>query len=197
MSKIGHWLRGFLTFSVGVGGILLMVSFAHAGPGKKGHAHGHDAKTESQGAHGHGSHGDHSAPGGMPGEAKNVSRTIVVIAKDNAFNLKKIQVKDGETIRFIIRNKGELLHEFTIGTHEMQKQHQAEMMKMMEDGHMTATSMMPGMNHSHGNSAMVEPGKEAEVIWMFHKGATIEFGCNVPGHYESGMKGDFVIAGSV
>lgn len=193
MLKIDRLLTAVLTSTVTIGVVAVFAATVHAGPGEKGHAHGHDAKKET---HGHAGHGDHSAPGGMPGEAKNVSRTIVIIAKDTEFNIKKIQVKDGETIRFVIRNKGELLHEFTIGTHEMQKQHQAEMLKMMEDGHMTATSMKSGMQHSHGNSAMVEPGKEAEVIWMFHKGATIEFGCNVPGHYESGMKGDFVIAGS-
>jgi uncharacterized cupredoxin-like copper-binding protein len=51
------------------------------------------------------------------------------------------------------------------------------------------------MDHSHGNSALVAPGKQGEIIWMFHKGATLEFGCNIPGHYESGMKGDFVIGG--
>ena len=187
MRRTSLLTRHFLTLVTFAAGLAL-ASAVEAGPGKKGHAHG---------GHGHGPNVSEAGSGGMPGEAKNVSRTILIIAKDNAFNLKKIQVKDGETIRFVIRNKGELLHEFTIGTHEMQKQHQAEMMKMMEDGHMTATSMKPGMHHAHGNSAMVEPGKEAEVIWMFHKGATIEFGCNVPGHYESGMKGDFVIAGSV
>lgn len=186
--------RNFTAFNVAVATIAFVAVAAEAGPGNKGH--GHDAKPDTQGAHA-GGHGDHSSPGGMPGDKANVSRTVLIIAKDTEFNLKKIQVKDGETIRFVVRNKGELLHEFTIGSHEMQKQHQAEMMKMMEDGHMTATSMMPGMKHGHGNSAMVEPGKEAEVIWMFHKGATIEFGCNVPGHYESGMKGDFVIAGGV
>ena len=105
-----------------------MASPADAGPGKKGHAHSHDAKKEAHG------HGNHTAPGGKPGDPKNVSRTILIIAEDNEFNLKKIQVKDGETIRFVVRNKGELLHEFTIGTQEMQKQHQAEMLKTFNAG---------------------------------------------------------------
>lgn len=171
---------------------VLAIPAAYAGPGEKGHAHGHDAKKEAHGGHGH---GDHSMPGGMPGDPKKVSRTIVIVAKDTEFNLKKIQVKDGETIRFIIKNKGELVHEMTIGTPEMQKQHQAEMMKMMDEGKLQADKVVGGMDHNHGNSALVEPGQEAEIVWMFHKGATLEFGCNVPGHYDQGMKGSFVIGG--
>ncbi len=38
-----------------------------------------------------------------------------------------------------------------------------------------------------------EPGKEAKVIWMFAKNDTLEFGCNIPGHYESGMKDKFMM----
>lgn len=170
------------------GGFALTVAAANAGPGQKGHAHGHDAQKQAQGGH-----MDHSMPGGMPGDPKNVSRTIVIVAKDTKFNLNKIQVKDGETIRFVVKNKGELVHEMTIGTPEMQKEHQAEMMKMMEAGHLMADKVAGKMDHSHGNSVLVEPGEQAEIIWMFHKGKTLEFGCNVPGHYEQGMKGSFNI----
>lgn len=172
------------------GALAVTASPANAAPGKKGHGHdqGHSEKTG-----GHGS--DHSMPGGMPGKAADVSRTVLVIAKDTEFNLKKIQVKSGETIRFVIRNKGDLVHEFTVGTHEMQKDHQTEMMKMMDAGKLTADKVKGGMDHNHGNSVLVEPGKEGQVIWMFHKGATLEFGCNIPGHYEQGMKGEFVING--
>lgn len=168
---------------------MMAITPGDAAPGEKGHAH--DVKKTEQ----HGGHGamKHDMPGGMPGDPKNVSRTVVIIAKDTEFNLKKIQVKDGETIRFIVKNKGELVHEMTIGTPEMQKQHQVEMMKMMDAGKLEADKVVGGMDHNHGNSALVEPGKEAEIVWMFHKGATLEFGCNVPGHYDQGMKGSFVI----
>ena len=51
---------------------------------------------------------------------------------------------------------------------------------------------MAPMSHQHGaesGSVLVEPGKSAEMIWTFPKDATLEFACNVPGHYESGMMG--------
>lgn len=48
------------------------------------------------------------------------------------------------------------------------------------------------MNHMHGaesGSVLVEPGKSAEIIWKFTKPGKLEFACNIPGHYESGMMG--------
>ncbi len=196
MSILKNSLKGILTFNAAIGAIALMTVAAQAGPGDKGHGHGpaHGEAQETRGSHG-GAQMNHDMPGGMPGDMANVSRTVVIIAKDNKFNLKKIQVKDGETVRFVIKNKGTLVHEMTIGTPEMQKAHQSEMMKMMDAGHLMADKVMGKMDHSHGNSALVEPGKTGEVIWMFHKGATLEFGCNVPGHYDDGMKGNFVIGG--
>ena len=150
------------------------------------------------GAHG-GGHGGTAT--GQPGKAANVDRTIAVTMNDNFYEPEEITVKEGETIRFVVTNKGEFLHEFNIGTADMHAAHQVEMAKMMEHGMITAT----GFNHSkmkmdHGggkmmmdhndpNSALLEPGKKAEIIWHFTKESKLEFACNVPGHYESGMMG--------
>lgn len=197
MSHSRFYFKGAFALAISVGAAL---SFAAsplvAGPGEKGHGHGSMGKMKN-GAMGKMDHGamGHNMPGGMPGDAANVTRTVLIIAKDTKFNLKKIQVKDGETIRFVIKNKGEMVHEMTIGTSETQKSHQAEMQKMMDAGHLMVDKVNGKMDHNHGNSALVEPGKKGEIIWMFHKGATLEFGCNVPGHYEAGMKGKFVMGG--
>jgi len=40
---------------------------------------------------------------------------------------------------------------------------------------------------------VVELGKTKEIIWKFTKGDHLEFGCDIPGHYEPGMKGKFDI----
>ncbi len=171
--------------AIGVTG-LGKADLANAGEGKPGHHH--DAKK-----HDHGKMDHHNMPGGMPGEAANVSRKILVVAKDTEFNIKSIQVKDGETIKFIVKNKGKLVHEFTIGDVEMQKMHQKEMMKMADDGKLMADKVAKDAVHTHPNSVILEPGETKEIIWMFHKGAEIEFGCNIPGHYDQGMKGKFLI----
>ena len=52
--------------------------------------------------------------------------------------------------------------------------------KMMKTG---------GMMHSDPNSALLEPGKSATLIWKFKKTKLAEFASNVPRHYESGMNG--------
>lgn len=47
--------------------------------------------------------------------------------------------------------------------------------------------------HNDPNSVLLEPGKTGEVVWTFpHKAdVTLQFACNVPGHREAGMVGDF------
>ena len=37
------------------------------------------------------------------------------------------------------------------------------------------------------------PGEEGEVIWSFTNTGSFEFACLIPGHYESGMRGDVVV----
>ena len=50
-------------------------------------------------------------------------------------------------------------------------------------------SMGHGM-HDEPNSVLLEPGKTGEIIWTFSNRAKLEFACNIPGHYESGMVGN-------
>ena len=49
--------------------------------------------------------------------------------------------------------------------------------------------------HEEPNSVLIEPGKSGEIVWTFPKHAELEFACNIPGHYGSGMKGKFSIRG--
>lgn len=148
---------------------------------------------------------------GAPGVAAKANRTIEITLGDNFYEPEKITVKKGETIRFVIRNGGELLHEFNIGTPAMHAEHQKEMAMMVEHGMLTPTginhdmskmdhSKMGNMDHSKmsmpmkhddPNSKLVEPGKTAEIVWTFSKATELQFACNIPGHYEAGMVGEF------
>ena len=187
--------RRLASVVIACGAILALAMTNGFAGGTGDHDHGHDHGASSD--DGHGGHamsgGGHAMAGGEPGKASDVSRTITVTATEMEFNPKVITVKAGETVRFIVVNKGELLHELSIGTPEMQKAHQVEMQKMMDDGLLEPDRMVGGMVHGHGNTAMVEPGKTKEIIWKFAHDTRLEFGCNIPGHYESGMKGKFVI----
>jgi uncharacterized cupredoxin-like copper-binding protein len=44
--------------------------------------------------------------------------------------------------------------------------------------------------HNDPNSALLEPGQSGEIVWTFPEHATLEFACNVPGHYDAGMMGE-------
>jgi uncharacterized cupredoxin-like copper-binding protein len=146
-----------------------------------------------------GGHGDTSALG-RPGTAAEADRTIEIVMGDNYFEPEKLTVRAGETVRFVIRNEGEFLHEFNLGTAAMHAAHQAEMMTMMEHGMLTPTGIdhdkmkmdhgAGGKAHDDPNSVLIEPGKTAELVWTFTATAALEFACNVPGHYDAGMMGE-------
>jgi len=163
------------------------------------------ATIVTSGAFAAGTHsGGHGMAIGEPGKASQASRTIEVTAGDNFYEPEKIEVKAGETIRFVITNTGEVVHDFTLGTAEMHAEHQKEMAMMVEHGVIEADRInrdrmkmdMGGgrtMEHNDPNSALLEPGETAEVVWKFTEPMTLEFACNVPGHYESGMMGSIKV----
>ena len=135
---------------------------------------------------------------GMKGKASDVTKTIKVNMYDNYYEPKTINVKKGETVRFIVENKGVLVHEFNIATMKMHKKHGPEMLDMMKNGILLPNKInkekmkqMAKMNHkmahSHSNSVLLEPKQKAELIWKFTSNAELFGGCNVPGHLEAGM----------
>lgn len=143
--------------------------------------------------------GEHSGGHvGEPGKASDVSRTIVVTMLDNYYQPENFSISLGETIRFIVKNEGELVHEFNIGTADMHLKHQDEMLMMVEHGvlesdriNQEAMKMDMGngmtMEHDDPNSVLLEPGKSGEIIWKFKDEVVLEIACNVPGHYDVGM----------
>ena len=141
---------------------------------------------------------------GEPAPAAKATRTVNVVLKDIAFEPKSLQVKAGETVRFVLVNEGNLPHEFILGDKAMHAEHQKEMVAMqgkmfteaMDHEGMDHGQMMDhGGDHGHGggNTVLVMPGQRAELTWAFRKSAPIEFACNVPGHYQAGMVGALTI----
>ena len=51
----------------------------------------------------------------------------------------------------------------------------------------------PEMEHEDPNTASVDAGKTATLLWKFTKPGEFMFGCLIPGHFESGMKGTIVV----
>jgi uncharacterized cupredoxin-like copper-binding protein len=86
-----------------------------------------------------------------------------------------IQVKRGETVRFVVRNDGKLMHEMVIGRMKELTEH-AELMRKF-----------PGMEHDEPYMAHVAPGKLGEIVWQFTQAGEFHYACLIPGHMEAGM----------
>jgi uncharacterized cupredoxin-like copper-binding protein len=148
----------------------------------------------------------HTDDFGQPAPAAKATRSVEVVMGDMSFTPKAIDIKAGETVRFVLVNKGQLLHEFNLGDAAMHAKHQQEMLKMQQSGMLTPTGMkemdhsaMAGMDHGtmkhdDPNSVLVEPGKTSELTWTFTKATNLEFACNIPGHYQAGMVGKLTVS---
>jgi uncharacterized cupredoxin-like copper-binding protein len=129
-----------------------------------------------------GGHGDEETAIGKPGMATQASRTITVDIGDNMrYTPSDIQVKQGETVRLIIRNNGQVKHELSLGTQKELLEHREQMKKF------------PDMEHDEPGKVTVAPGKQGEIVWQFTTAGTVNFACLMPGHYEAGMKGTIKI----
>lgn len=155
------------------------------------------AAAQAGGSHG----GGHGAATGQSGQADAVSRTINVVMHDNYYEPESVSVSPGETVKFVVENRGRLVHEFNLGTPAMHEAHQKEMQMMVAHGVIQGGSINHermnmdmgnghSMKHDDPNSVLLEPGESAEVIWTFPDDVSLEFACNVPGHYQAGMYGE-------
>ena len=135
---------------------------------------------------------------GEKGDPAEVSKVIVVKMYDNYYEPNIFEIKKNQTIKFIVYNYGELVHEFNIATKVMHLKHQTEMMKMLENEILLVDRIDKkkmkelakkdhSMSHHHSNSVLLEPNQSDQIIWKFNTNIDIEIACNVPGHYEAGM----------
>ena len=133
---------------------------------------------------------------GQPAPAAKATRTVEVTLGDMYFEPRTLEVKAGETVRFVVINKGQVAHEFNLGDAAMHAAHQKEMLAMAQMDHskMGHGDMNHGMQHDDPNTVLVQPGQRGELTWTFSNSAPIEFACNVPGHYQAGMVGTLNIA---
>ncbi|MFM2400347.1 MAG: hypothetical protein RL341_2504 [Pseudomonadota bacterium] len=115
---------------------------------------------------------------GIAGNGKSVRRTVTVEMLDSMrFSPDQLTIKTGETVRFVVRNAGKVMHEFVIGTKKENEQHAALMVKF------------PNMEHDEPYMAHVAPGKSGDIIWQFNRPGEFEFACLIAGHYSRGMVG--------
>ena len=120
---------------------------------------------------------------GIAGDAKAVKRVITLTMADNMrFTPEKLEFKQGETVRFVVKNQGKQMHEMVIGTKKELDAHAAMMVKF------------PNMEHDEPYMAHVASGKTQDLIWTFNRAGNFEFACLIAGHYQAGMVGKITVA---
>jgi uncharacterized cupredoxin-like copper-binding protein len=131
-------------------------------------------------------HGDGPGGYGEPGDPNGPARTIAIIMDETedghmVFAPDVVEIRQGEQIRFVLENRGELDHEFVLGT-------ESEI-----DAHAALMEKFPEMEHDDPNSKRLAPGTKGEVVWRFTAVGNFDFACLIPGHIESGMIGTIAV----
>lgn len=117
-------------------------------------------------------------PWGIAGKPGAVKRTIdIAMADDMSFTPSVIEVREGDTIRLRLKNKGKELHELVLGTTAEIEAHAAMMKKF------------PDMEHDDPWMVHVPAGKTGDMVWTFNRAGDFDFACLVKDHYELGMAG--------
>lgn len=146
--------------------------------------------TTAAGAHGDAAHGKARTEAqpmvetafGRTGDPARAQRTVTVTMSDTMrFSPARLEVRQGDTVRFVVKNAGKVMHEMVLGTLDDLKQH-AELMRQH-----------PGMEHDEPYMAHVAPGRSETLVWQFTRAGEYHYGCLIPGHFEAGMMGRIVV----
>jgi uncharacterized cupredoxin-like copper-binding protein len=139
-------------------------------------------ESKTLGMHHHSTGASNQKSFGVAGDKRDVGRTIRLRMIDEMrFVPDKIEVREGETVRFVLTNNGKLMHELVLGTRKDLEAH-ASMMRRGES-----------MQHDESYIAHVPPGRTGEIVWKFNRPGQFDFACLVPGHFEAGMTGTVIV----
>lgn len=88
-----------------------------------------------------------------------------------------ITVEEGETVRIVVSNDRQLMHEFLLGTPEVHAEHAALMIRFVN------------MEHDEPYMVHVAPGKTGATVWNFNCAGEFACACLIAGRYQAGMVG--------
>lgn len=117
-----------------------------------------------------------SACGGRAAHAAVPDRggTVVLDVHYSKFSSTSIDVREGQTVRFVVNNRDPIPHELIVGSQGVQDRHER------------------GTEPHHGErpgEVSVPAGSTAETTVTFTRSGKILFGCHLPGHWDYGMRG--------
>lgn len=156
--------------------VALLAALTSAAPPARAHGESAHAAPASEAA-------KEQKPWGIAGAPRDAKRTIEIRMLDTMrFVPDRIDVKQGETVRLVLRNAGKTMHELVLGTKRELDEHAALMAKF------------PGMEHDEPYMAHVAPGRRGEIVWTFNRAGEFDFACLIAGHYQAGMVGKVRVA---
>jgi uncharacterized cupredoxin-like copper-binding protein len=104
--------------------------------------------------------------------------TIHVDIRYSHFSLDHDHVRAGTLVRFVVRNRDVINHEFVVGPPSVHALH----------AHGTERSHPPVPGE-----VSVPPHDRGETILRFDRAGKVEYACHLPGHLAYGMKGEITV----
>jgi uncharacterized cupredoxin-like copper-binding protein len=120
---------------------------------------------------------------GRQGDANQVTRTINLDLSDKMrFTPAEVTVRQGETIRFVVKNAAKVPQEMVLGTLTELKERAALVKKF------------PKMSVNQPNQLRVKAEQSGELVWQFGKAGEFNFACGAPACVDAGMIGKIVVS---
>ena len=117
-------------------------------------------------------------------------KIIEIEVTSEGFSESVLAVGPGETVKFIVKNTGDVTRDFTIGTEHVMERRRAFLARTLaSDG--ADIDPLQRSKLDRKNALILLPGETRELTWTFVKTDGWQFASNIAGHYEGGFKGGF------
>ena len=119
---------------------------------------------------------------GRQGDPRQITRTIKLDMSDNMrLTPTDLNIKQGETIKFVLKNAAKSPIGIALGTATEQKERTA-MLKQF-----------PKMEMNQPNQVQAKPGEAGELIWQFTKAGEFNFGCAAAACVSAGVSAKILV----
>jgi uncharacterized cupredoxin-like copper-binding protein len=100
--------------------------------------------------------------------------TVEVGIEHSRFDIGALEVREGTTVEFVVRNDDPIDHELIVGAPAVHRAH--------ADGGELSHPPIPG-------EVSVRPGQVASTFYEFTEPGSVVYACHLPGHVAYGMEG--------
>ena len=106
--------------------------------------------------------------GGLPGLPQDAERTVSIDITDRSFGPGPVAVQNGETVRFVVRNRTSRVYDFTIGMPHKQRLRSDRLLALAEAG-VFESGRYDVPEYDAYNAVLVPPGATRVLVWWFDR----------------------------